>query len=55
MILCCIILLQVDLAEHLRFCHDQEARQARRRLLLARWRQRKLLLEKTAQDTARNG
>ncbi|CAJ1446969.1 unnamed protein product, partial [Effrenium voratum] len=37
---------QADLAEHLRFCTQQEAHQARRRLLLARWRQRKVLLER---------
>lgn len=36
---------QVDLAEHLRFCHEQEARQARRRLILSRWRQRRVLLK----------
>lgn len=36
---------QADLAEHLRFCHEQEARQARRRLILSRWRQRRVLLK----------
>lgn len=36
---------QAELAEHLRFCTAQEARQAKRRLILTRWRQRRGVLK----------